>query len=48
MNAPYARSGRLEEGKVGEITAAYEDVSERLVALAHLWGRVIGGPSEAA
>jgi hypothetical protein len=48
MNARYARAGRLEEDEAGEITAAYEGASERLVALAHPCGKVIGGPREAA
>jgi hypothetical protein len=48
MNARYARAGRLEEDEAGEITAAYEGASERLVALEHPCGKVIGGPREAA
>ncbi|MDF2704021.1 MAG: hypothetical protein K0S10_2967 [Rubrobacteraceae bacterium] len=48
MNARYARAGRLEEDEAGEITAAYEGASERLVALAHPCGKAIGGPREAA
>ena len=48
MTERYARAGRLEEDEAGEITAAYEGASERLVALAHPCGKVIGGPREAA